>query len=385
MRLFTAGELNTIVTEAIGAGLAGRRESLLFAFSPALTASLSGWAQDNPADALRVDLADLNQLDQPIDGEIPIVIWLSNAHAMTAPTRPATAKLFNELALLAAERAAQVANALAGPAIPAAGAAAAASLTIPQLVLFRNDLLPDSFIRLAGERARAVARLTVHSYQGGQQRPLPSGNPDGVYGTGWLIGPKHLVTNWHVVTARKEGEAPPDAADVTLQVANMAIEFELTAPDAITQVVRAGRLAHANPALDYAVIELDQPQQRGVLPLAAALPAISGTDPLAANIIQHPAGEPRQYAIRDNLVAVVEGNDLAYFTDTKGGSSGSPVCDDKWRVLALHKATTAQFGNFSFQGKQTAWINIGTVIPAIVADLKQADPALWQAIGAQVV
>lgn len=383
MALFKHQELSEIVNRAISCGLALRRESLLFAFSSAFSSSLSGWSQNSPADALKADANDLNQLETPVAGEIPFVVWLGNAHAMTSATRPVDAQFFNEKALLAAERAAQHGD-------PTAAAAAAPgrvpAITIPQVVLFRNDLLPESFFRLAAARAASVARLTVHAYDGGQARLLPSGNPDGVFGTGWLIGPGHIMTNWHVVTARQTGEPAPSAADIALQVANMTIEFDYTDAGGITHVVSAAGLACGNAALDYAIIALAQPEPaRAVLPLRAAMPALSGADPVAANIIQHPAGEPRQYGIRDNLAAVIDGDDLAYFTDTKGGSSGSPVCDDQWRVMALHKATTTALGNLSFQGKPTAWINVGTVMPAIIADLQASHAALWSSLGAEVV
>jgi len=103
------------------------------------------------------------------------------------------------------------------------------------------------------------------------------------------------------------------------------------------------------------------------------------------NIIQHPGGQPKQIAIRNNLAAALQAGDLAYYTDTKAGSSGSPVCNDGWQVLALHKASTMSMGKFNYQGKDTAWVNVGTTMDAIVADLRANQPELWTQIHAAVV
>ena len=54
------------------------------------------------------------------------------------------------------------------------------------------------------------------------------------------------------------------------------------------------------------------------------------------NIIQHPNGEPRQLAIQDNKVIDELGLFLHYQTDTSLGSSGSPVFNDQWEMVALH-------------------------------------------------
>lgn len=372
MGLFLFGELTEIADTAISVGLASQRETLLFAFSPALIANLSGSDAPTQAGAIKLDLNDLNDMVEPLGGEIPMAMWLQNA-ASLALAHPTKAKFFNKMALLAVQRAA----ALVQP--PAAAASDAGA--IPEKILFRSALLPARFISLASRRAASVARLSVFSFECGAQRLLPSGNPDGTYGTGWLIGPRHLITNRHVIIARGKDEKDPSDADLEQQVAQMKIEFDYDEHGAHTSTIAAAALSHVNEAMDYAIIELAVSPGREPLPLLRTLPSFSTDNPLAANIIQHPAGEPRQFAIRNNLVAAITAENLQYFTDTAGGSSGSPVFDDGWRVMALHKASTAKFGNFSYQGKDTAWINIGTLMSAICADLERDAPACWAAIG----
>jgi Trypsin-like peptidase domain len=72
----------------------------------------------------------------------------------------------------------------------------------------------------------------------------------------------------------------------------------------------------------------------GFLPLGAALVAVGDR----VNIIQHPGGQPKQIAMRDNLVQYVGGGIVQYVTSTLPGSSGSPVLTDSWQVCALHHA-----------------------------------------------
>ena len=378
MGLFKFAELQEIAGRAIAAGLPLRRETLLFAFSAQFVAALPGWNVSAPADALRADLNYLNDIPEVVGDEVPISMWLKNASSIAMP-RQALAKFFDDMALLAVRRAAEESASAGEP------PQAPSPVAIPERILFKSALLPDSFVALAAARARSVARLSVFAYDAGAPRTLPSGRPDGVYGTGWLIGKRHLVTNWHVITARATGEPEPGPADLALQVDNLKVEFDYVAKDGQLFASKVSGLAHGDRALDYAILELADAEPRDPLPLASQVPEFTADQPVAANIVQHPAGEPRQYAIRNNLVAVLRGDELAYFTDTAGGSSGAPVCDDQWRVIALHKASSAQFGNFNFQGKNTAWVNMGTLIGAICDDLRQKTPELWTAIGPTVV
>jgi V8-like Glu-specific endopeptidase len=54
------------------------------------------------------------------------------------------------------------------------------------------------------------------------------------------------------------------------------------------------------------------------------------------NIIQHPSGGPKQVALYHNLVTAVGDGRVQYLTDTLPGSSGSPVFNKQWQVVALH-------------------------------------------------
>jgi V8-like Glu-specific endopeptidase len=209
-----------------------------------------------------------------------------------------------------------------------------------------------------------------------------SGNPVLYYGTGWLIGRKHVITNHHVINARDEGEAPASVADFTLQARGTQIEFDYDNQNAAGEKLTVATLSIADALLDYAILELERAPGRDPLPIWARAIDFTEGSRLPVNIIQHPGGQPKQIAIRNNLTADLRGGDLAYFTDTEAGSSGSPVCNDRWQVLALHKASTRSMGRYQFQGKDTAWINVGTTIERIVGDVQTKDAELWTRIGA---
>ncbi len=91
--------------------------------------------------------------------------------------------------------------------------------------------------------------------------------------------------------------------------------------------------------------------------------------------MQHPEGTAKKIAIRNNLVTATSDTDLRYFTDTKQGSSGSPVLDDQWRVVALHRGSTVT-ENVQYQGRTVAWVNLGTHITKIVSHVEQQFPNL---------
>jgi endonuclease G len=54
------------------------------------------------------------------------------------------------------------------------------------------------------------------------------------------------------------------------------------------------------------------------------------------NIIQHPLDLPKKVSLRNNALVYRTDNSLLYETDTETCSSGSPVCNDYWDLVAIH-------------------------------------------------
>jgi endonuclease G, mitochondrial len=80
-------------------------------------------------------------------------------------------------------------------------------------------------------------------------------------------------------------------------------------------------------------------------------------------------------AIRNNLVTEANENELRYFAGTLSGSSGSPVFDDNWNVVALH-SSCRYVENVRFQGRPAAWINRGIQMAAVLKDLRARFPKI---------
>ena len=81
---------------------------------------------------------------------------------------------------------------------------------------------------------------------------------------------------------------------------------------------------------------------------------------------------------RNNFVVTGTDDRLSYLTDTAGGASGSPICDDAWFVAALHRGWRMIPGDpVEVWGRSIKQENYGTPIGLILADLKDAHPDLY--------
>lgn len=98
------------------------------------------------------------------------------------------------------------------------------------------------------------------------------------------------------------------------------------------------------------------------------------------NIIQHPAGRHKEVALQKNVITNIYPTRVRYKTDTQRGSSGSPVFNNSWDLVALHHAG----GERDSAGN---WINNqGIRIDEIVKNLRSnfADTATGRQVLAEL-
>lgn len=197
-------------------------------------------------------------------------------------------------------------------------------LGVFERIIGGNELQSVSYLQRGAIAARAIARIEMVS----------SGRRIG-WGTGFLIAPRVLITNNHVLPQR-------DAAEDSLA----HFEFEFNLQDELIGPVRfrldPAALYFTHQALDFTVVGVAPTSTEGDRSLrefgCVPLLEVTGkaTEGEWLTIIQHPSGQHKQVCARENKLIRRAEDVLWYSTDTLGGSSGSPVFNNDWYVVALH-------------------------------------------------
>lgn len=198
----------------------------------------------------------------------------------------------------------------------------------------QSTLLPISFLELGLRRAACVGRIS---------------SPRGL-GTGFLAEGDFVITNHHVISS------PEDAAQSTIQ-----FNFQEGPDGSLLQY----ETCPFRPDLCFATTVADDLTVIGIQQgLSAIWGHIEVSDtPIKSihrvNIIQHPGGGPKQIALYHNIVSHLDDHRIQYYTDTLPGSSGSPLFDDSWRLVGVHRAG----GNLYSPGEKS-WVyrNEGVVV-----------------------
>jgi endonuclease G len=195
-------------------------------------------------------------------------------------------------------------------------------------IIGKDMLMQVDYLEAGVVSAKAIGRVQIRNGNGG-------------YGTGFLISPRLLLTNNHVL---------PTA----VMAAESRVEFNYQrnldgglGPSAVYDLdPDLFFVTSSVKELDFTIVAVQEK------PLPAPPLASYGHHPLTAvkdeilagacvTIIQHPKGDPKQIALRENEVLKLPDSGqkfLHYKTGTHPGSSGSPVFNDAWNVVALHHA-----------------------------------------------
>ena len=353
---------------AVEAGLAndGSRATLFSGIDVDFVVSIP--QSSNAAQQVLLDLTAMNRQRRLTDGSVPLQIWLLTASVLTASREEQ--QVFRKYLDM-------VTRIVSGEPQDTPGLNRVPDAQ--ERIVHQDDTLPLGFLAGAMAVCRGVVKVRVPRYNNGSPVVDAMNRPTLHLGTGWLLAPGLIMTNHHVVNARELGEAVASAADLVLQGKGASVVFDYDAESLPGQAVDAAELVAADATLDYAILRLTSDLGRAPLPLAQERLVNPQGGYIPVNIVQHPLGQAKMVAIRNNLVREISETEIQYFTDTMSGSSGSPVLDDAWRVVALHRASRS-VDNISFQGKSTAYVNIGTPIPAICQHIRTNHPAVWERI-----
>jgi len=174
------------------------------------------------------------------------------------------------------------------------------------------NFLPSSFLEHGVTRAQSVCRMVT----------------DTSYGSGFLIASRNFImTNNHVI---------PDAATASVSKA----EFDYDEDDVeYTVSLDPDTFFITDVDLDFTIVACDPtplPDNIGAIPLLRDPDTITRGE--RVNIIQHPRGRRKEISLHDNKVNYVYDVGIRYTADTEGGSSGSPVFNNQWNLVALHHA-----------------------------------------------
>ncbi len=214
---------------------------------------------------------------------------------------------------------------------------AAANLAYERII-HGNELQDVNYLERGTRAARAIGRICIREANG-----RLSG-----YGTGFLIGPGVLLTNNHVLRSAVWAERSEVEFEYERDVAGQqrpGVKFALNPSD----------LFFTHEVLDFSVVAVTPQALNAERELGefGHLPLIGGTgkavDGEWLTIIQHPGGELKQVCVRENRLLHKGPDVLWYSTDTLGGSSGSPVFNNDWLVVALHHSGVPEIQDGKWQ------------------------------------
>ncbi len=192
-------------------------------------------------------------------------------------------------------------------------------------ILGENDLVDVNYLTRALTTAKSICRIILRDRYG---REIG-------YGTGFLVSPRLVLTNHHVLESAARAETALAEFDFELDQNNR--------PKTATRFPFIPSHFFINDQdLDFALVAIDispfsgngKLDSYGYVRMIREIGKVNPGE--CVNIIQHPSGQPKQVALRENKLLSIEEKVIWYQSDTAQGSSGSPVLNDSWQLVGLH-------------------------------------------------
>ena len=184
------------------------------------------------------------------------------------------------------------------------------------------DFVDVAFFERGRRAARSVARIITR---------------DGAaLGTGFLISPRLLMTNNHVIGSRAEADGLLAEFDYERDLFGAPLKVTRFAFDHAScfQTNNQNDLDYTVIAIGARVMGDKDLASFGYIPVSNARNKHQLGD--FVNIIQHPDGRMKEAVLRENQLVARNGTTLHYLADTEPGSSGSPVVNVQFSLVALH-------------------------------------------------
>ena len=197
------------------------------------------------------------------------------------------------------------------------------NLLVERVIGETRDYLSMEFLEKALRVSRCVGRIVI-GLNGGQKG----------YGTGFLVSSRLIMTNHHVLPTQEIAANSSMEFDYQLNRNGQPLTVQRFDLDPDTFFLN-------DQSLDFALVAVKPTSNQGkALTDYGWCPLIQDEGKISLgesiNIIQHPNGEMKQIVIRENRLLDLLEIVAHYEADTDPGSSGSPVFNDQWEVIALH-------------------------------------------------